>query len=94
VLPLRRRLGGLDGRRVLSTHARLGAAAVLAAAVSWLVASGLHAVAGPGRTGSVLALTVGGAVMLAVYAGALRMLRVRELDDLVAPVLSRVRRRG
>lgn len=37
-------------------------------------------------------VAVAGAVMTAVYAGGLKLMRVRELDQLAGPVVGRVRR--
>jgi putative peptidoglycan lipid II flippase len=95
VLPaLRRRLGGLDGRRVLITHLRLLAAALVAGGLAWLTAGAVHLVAGDGRVASALALAAGATVLLGAYALCCRGLRVRELDDLLRPVVARVRRAG
>ena len=41
---------------------------------------------------AVLVVSVAGAVMTAVYAGGLKLMRVRELDQLAGPVVGRVRR--
>ncbi len=89
---LRRRVGGLDGARVLQTYARLGLAAVPSAlagwATSWLVARRL----GEGLPGSAASLAAGGAVLLVLYLLIGRALRVRELADLTVLVRSRVGR--
>jgi putative peptidoglycan lipid II flippase len=90
---LRRRLGSTDGARILRTHLRLTIAAGIAAAVGVLVREGTQAVVGDTRTAGYLVLAVAGGVMLLTYLLALRALRVRELDTLLEPVLSRLGRR-
>lgn len=83
---LRRRVGGLDGSRVVRTYVRLVLAAVpaggLAAGVSWLVSRGL----GDGAAGSLVSLGAGGVVLVATYVLAARALRVDELSALLATV--------
>ena len=87
---LRRRVGGLDGARVRRTYVRLVAAAAPAAAVAGLVSWLVGRAAGDGPTGSLASLAAGGAVLLGLYLVGLRLLRVRELDGLLAAA----RRRG
>ncbi|CPU65163.1 Uncharacterised protein [Mycobacteroides abscessus] len=41
---------------------------------------------------SVVVVAVGGTVMGLVYAGGLKLMRVRELDQLAGPLVGRVRR--
>lgn len=86
-----RRLGGVDGRRVLVLHLK----AVLGALVAAAAGLGLLALLGPVQTWgqAVLACVLGGALMSAVYVGVLLLLRVRELRTLAAPLLRRAGRR-
>lgn len=86
-----RRLGGIDGPRVLALHVKALAGAVVAAGAGL----GLLALLGPVQTWgqAVLACVLGGVLMSAVYVGVLLLLRVRELRTLAAPVLRRVGRR-
>lgn len=98
---LRTKLGGrLDGGRVLLLHAK----ALLAAVLSGLAGWGVYQLVGGfdvlsfGR-GWVLTMLSGlwvsalcGLVMLVVYVVLLRLLRVKELDRLLSPVLSRLKR--
>lgn len=98
---LRTKLGGrLDGGRVLLLHAK----ALLAAVLSGLAGWGVYQLVGGfdvlsfGR-GWVLTMLSGlwvsalcGLVMLLVYVVLLRLLRVKELDRLLSPVLSRLKR--
>jgi putative peptidoglycan lipid II flippase len=89
---VRRRLGGMDGARVLRTHVRLGVSALLAAIAGWSTRVALTAWLGPGH--AVVPATILGtaAVMVAVYVALLKVLQVRELDDLLLPVTARLRR--
>jgi putative peptidoglycan lipid II flippase len=89
---LRRRIGGLDGARVLRTHIQLVVAAVAAGVAGWLVDAGVHAAVGFGRLSSYLALLVAGVTMIAVYGTALRVMRVQEFDLLMGPVQARLRK--
>jgi putative peptidoglycan lipid II flippase len=86
---LRGRVGGLDGRRVLGTYVRLVGAAVPAAAAGYGTARGVTAAIGDGPTGSLVALTAGGLVLLGSYLAVARLLRVEELSALVGLVRSR-----
>jgi putative peptidoglycan lipid II flippase len=89
---LRRRVGGLDGARVLRTYVRLVVAVVPAAlaawGVSWLVARSM----GNGLGGSAASLAAGGAVLLALYLLLARLLHVRELESLTTGLRSRLGR--
>ncbi|WP_147795074.1 murein biosynthesis integral membrane protein MurJ [Cellulomonas sp. Y8] len=90
LVSVHRRLGGIDGRRVLALHLKAGVGAVLAAGAGL----GLLALLGPVDTWgrAVLACVLGAAVMSAVYVGVLLLLRVRELRSLAAPLLRRLGR--
>jgi putative peptidoglycan lipid II flippase len=91
---LRRRLGGLDGTTLARTHGRLVTAAVAAGLLGWLVSTGLHLAAGPGLVGSGLALTAAAVTMIVGYGVLLRVMRVEELDLVLAPLKSRLGRGG
>jgi putative peptidoglycan lipid II flippase len=90
VTVLGRRVGGLDGARVVRTYVRLAVAALpaalAAAGTAWLFGRLL----GDGVTGSVAALVGGGGVLLGGYLLGTRLLHVDELSALAAAV----RRRG
>lgn len=91
---LRRRLGGdVDGAHVLRTHARAGLAALAAAAVGVGALVVVQVVGPAGLVGAVLQCGVVGTLMVLVYVGGLRLLRVRELDQLVGPLVRRLRGR-
>ncbi|WP_329280775.1 murein biosynthesis integral membrane protein MurJ [Streptomyces sp. NBC_00691] len=90
---LRKRLGGdLDGTHVLRTYARLCMASVPAAVVSGAVGFGLLKLLGEGALGSLVALIVGGAVLLGVFFVAARRMRIAELNTLVGMVRGRLGR--
>ncbi|HEX7463272.1 MAG TPA: lipid II flippase MurJ, partial [Dermatophilaceae bacterium] len=88
---VRRRLEGLPLRDVARTYVRLGVASVLAAAAAYLVLQGVGQVL-HGKLYNPVALLSGALVFAAIYVVVARRLRVREIDDLVQPVLERVRR--
>jgi putative peptidoglycan lipid II flippase len=86
---LRRRLGYIDGRRLLDTLARSLAAGGLVALVTWMIARGL----GWSTPWVALLATVAGVVVgLAEYVAVTAALRMRELDDLWSLFAPRVRR--
>jgi putative peptidoglycan lipid II flippase len=87
---LHRRLGRLDGARVLRTYVRLACAAVPAGLAGWAVSRLVHAVLGDGLAGHAVALVLGGLVVLAGYLAACRAMRVREVDDVAGPLLRRL----
>lgn len=90
LVAVRRRLGGVDGKRVLVLHAKAVVGGLAAAAAGL----GLLAVLGPVHTfrEAVVACVLGAVVMSGVYAGVLVLLRVGELRLLVRPVLRLVGR--
>jgi putative peptidoglycan lipid II flippase len=88
---LRRRLGRLDGARVLGTHLRLVAAAVVAGLLGWGTAQLVQRVAGPGWVVTVASTAIAGLLLVGVYGAMLRLLKVTELDEMLAPLLRRGR---
>ncbi|WP_456845199.1 murein biosynthesis integral membrane protein MurJ [Cellulomonas sp. P5_C6] len=88
---LRRRLGGIDGTRVLRVLARASLVALVTAGVGFGVLELLGLVLSTGFVASVIECAVVGTVMGLVYVGGLRLLRVDELDSLLLPVLRRIR---
>ena len=88
---LRRRLGGIDGARVLQVIARATLAAVASAALGYGVLLLLRLWLSTGLVASIIQCAVVGTVMALAYAAVLRMLRVAELDNLLIPVLRRLR---
>ncbi|MEV8624943.1 murein biosynthesis integral membrane protein MurJ [Streptomyces sp. NPDC051079] len=90
---LRNRLGGdLDGAHVMRTYARLCLASLPAAIVAGAVGFGLLKVLGEGALGSLVALLVGGAVLLGVFFVAAKRMRIAELNSMVGMVRGRLGR--
>ncbi|AJF66170.1 murein biosynthesis integral membrane protein MurJ [Streptomyces vietnamensis] len=90
---LRKRLGGdLDGTHVMRTYARLCMASVPAAIVAGAVGFGLLKLLGEGALGSLVALLVGGVVLLGVFFVAAKRMRIAELNTLVGMVRGRLGR--
>jgi len=95
---LRAKLGNYGGGLILRAHMRFLAAALVSGLVGELVLSFLGGSDPQGfMWRSILAafvtLAVVGTVMAVVYVIMLKVLRVRELDDIAAPLLSKVRSR-
>ncbi|HTE72974.1 MAG TPA: murein biosynthesis integral membrane protein MurJ, partial [Actinomycetes bacterium] len=88
----RRRLGGLDGARVVRTYVRLLVAGSVAGGLAWAAARLAGAPLDDGAAGSAVALAAGGVVLLATYVLLARLLHVHELTDLAGSVRGRVRR--
>ncbi|MGH3096049.1 MAG: murein biosynthesis integral membrane protein MurJ [Streptosporangiales bacterium] len=80
---LRRRLGGVDGRAIVSALVRMVAAAVPAGVAGWLVGQGAMMVLGDDWNTALIAVVVGGLVVLAIFLVLARLLRVREVRTLV-----------
>ena len=94
---LRRLLGHLDGPRIASSYIRMGYAALgsaLAGAVAlWLLGSyNPDGYAWSDRPAALVTIVVVGPVMLAAYFLLLKLFRVTELQDLLQPLLGRLRR--
>ncbi|MHA7984750.1 murein biosynthesis integral membrane protein MurJ [Rathayibacter sp. CAU 1779] len=96
---LRRRVRGIDGRRIVRGLWRFLVAAVIAGAIGmpvlWLVGAFDDGFAVAGRIPAILSIAAVGVVMFAVYAGMLRLLRTEEFGAAWAMVQGRLpRRRG
>ncbi|MBE7324231.1 murein biosynthesis integral membrane protein MurJ [Nocardioides sp. Y6] len=93
-LVLRRALGGLDGPRMLRFAVRIGLVTAVASAVSWGVwwlLGGSDAVPTPAT--SFVRGAVVGVVHLGLFLALARLLHIRELTELLGPLLTSVRRR-
>lgn len=88
-----RLLHGMDGPRIVRLHSRAGVAATVAGALGWATARVLGADAGLTWGHAVGVSATAGAVMVLTYVGLLMLMRVRELDDALRPLRSRLRRR-
>ncbi|MDP9093847.1 MAG: murein biosynthesis integral membrane protein MurJ, partial [Actinomycetota bacterium] len=83
-LALTRRLGPLGFSRVARTVVRIGTASIVGAAAALAIVVGIDRALGRGHLGSAVALVLGGAVGLAVMAGAAWRLRIPEVQDIAA----------
>ncbi|WP_062077231.1 murein biosynthesis integral membrane protein MurJ [Demequina globuliformis] len=94
---LRTRLGGGGGGAVMRTHVRALGAGLVAGVAGWLVLRikpDLDSFVGWSGVFAAATLILGaGAVMLVVYAGMLKALRVSEFDEATGPIVRRFRRR-
>ncbi|AEE47901.1 murein biosynthesis integral membrane protein MurJ [Cellulomonas fimi] len=88
---LRRRIGGVDGPRILRLHVRATLAVLPAVAVAATATRVLALALPDGLLRAVVTCVVAGGLGGAVYVGALRLLRVEELDGMLRPVLARLR---
>jgi putative peptidoglycan lipid II flippase len=79
---LRRRFGGLELRRLLSTATRITIAAAALAGVSWLVWDVLDELLGRGLGGQIVSLGVGLGAGGLVYVAVAKLLRVEELEQM------------
>ncbi len=89
---LRRRLGGLEGRRVLVAFVKISVASAAMGAVAWLTATWLAGVM-PAANSISRAIQLTGAIAagVAVLVLAARLLRLAEFEDAFARVLRRLR---
>jgi putative peptidoglycan lipid II flippase len=86
-----RKLDGLDGARVMRLYVRCTLAALLAAGAGWAVARALGDDTSDLSWSHALVVTAAGAgTALVLYVVLLRVLRVREADDAMRPVLRRL----
>ncbi|MET0989060.1 MAG: murein biosynthesis integral membrane protein MurJ [Glaciihabitans sp.] len=95
---LRKRLGGIDGRRVIRQYLIYLLACIPAVAAGVAVTSSLGGFSGgfavSGYAPAVITMGIVGTVMLFIYVLVLGLLRTPELRALVAPVASRLRGRS
>jgi putative peptidoglycan lipid II flippase len=87
---LRKRVGGLDGRRIRSSMLRMHVAAVPGVLVALAVALGISAVTADGTVASLATVAIGGAGGLLTYVLAARLLKVRELGELTTMLRGRL----
>ena len=91
-LVLSRRIGGLDGAAVVRTAVRCLVAVAPPAALALLTAVLLVDALGQGTTAALVVVVAGGAVLAGGYLLLTRRMRVQEVDEIVGPVLRRLRR--
>jgi putative peptidoglycan lipid II flippase len=86
---LRRKFGGLELRRLISTTARITIAAAALAGVGWLVWDVLDQALGRGLAGQIISLSTGLGAGLLVYLAVAKLLRVAELEQMSRLLLRR-----
>ena len=87
---LRRKFGGLELGRLLSTVIRISIASLVLAAVSWLVWDGLDSALGRSTVAQIISLGTGMILGAVAYLAAAWMLRIPELEQ----IMRLLRRRG
>jgi putative peptidoglycan lipid II flippase len=91
---LRRRLGGIGGRRLLETLGKIALASAAMGLAAHLTLQWLEALLpGGGEIDKGVRVFASIAVALVVLAAAAKLLRIREFDEALARVLGRLRRR-
>ncbi|MBA9002127.1 murein biosynthesis integral membrane protein MurJ [Thermomonospora cellulosilytica] len=93
-LVLRRKLGGIDGRRIVGTHVKLLVAICPLAGFAYAVQAIVDAWLGPGFAPALLSLIVGGAGGGILYLVFARLLRVAEVQTMLSTVTRRLPGRG
>ena len=89
---MRRRLGPLEGRRILNTAVRVAASAAIAVLPGLLLLRWVDTRLGGGTVAAAIEVAAGAALALAIGYGAMRALRVEELGTVEA-LFAAVRRR-
>ena len=92
-LVLRKRIGGLDGTRLLTSHMRIGIASLATGVAAWLIAKGVGAAVNLGHFAGQLS-QVGAAVLggIVLYIVAAKLLGVDELQPLIGIAAGRFRK--
>ncbi len=91
MVKVRARVGELGLAGIVRSWVRMGLASALAALPAWGLASWIwSSPAGSGRLGALAALAAGGLVMGGLYVALARVMRIREVDDYLGPVLRRL----
>ncbi|MGI5239838.1 murein biosynthesis integral membrane protein MurJ [Dactylosporangium sp. CA-139066] len=88
---LRHRLGRIDGHRLVRTHARVAVATVIAGGCGAVTVYALAPLVGSGLSAALITLTAAGVAGATVYIVVARLLRLRELQQLVATALAGLR---
>lgn len=93
---LKRKLGRLDGRRIVTLYARAVVAMIPAAAAGWVLQRFVPPVSELSGWGGLFQAAAAGLgialVMGLVYGIVLKLLRVEELDQVMAPLMRKLRR--
>lgn len=88
---LRRRLGRIDGHRLLRTHAQAAIATGIAGSCSALTAYALTHATGSHAGTALITLATAGLIGAAVYVAVARLVRITELRQLAATALAGIR---
>jgi putative peptidoglycan lipid II flippase len=90
---LRKRIGGLDGRRLTTSHVRIGVASIVTGLVAWLISVSIgHAMDVTRLGGELLQVSAAVAGGIAAYLLMAKALGVGELRPLISMVAGRFRR--
>lgn len=87
----RRDLGGLNLSRTVRLYVRLALVSTLAGLVCW-GASALVGMLGTGRLVQLVQLAAGGMLFVVCFLALSKVMRITQVDDLLAPVLRRLKR--
>ncbi|AKT50866.1 murein biosynthesis integral membrane protein MurJ [Arsenicicoccus sp. oral taxon 190] len=88
-----RRVGGLPLQHIVRLHVRLTLVSALSALATWGVVELGSRLAGSGTVSSLLQLAVGGLVFALLFFALSRVFHLREVDELLSPLTTRLRRR-
>ena len=91
---LRRRLGGMDGRRIVGTYLKLAVALWPLIGFAYAAHAVADAVLGTGLVSGIVALAVGGAGGGLLYLAFARLMRVEEVGSMLSMVTRRLPGRG
>ncbi|HMD49281.1 MAG TPA: hypothetical protein VKG79_09295, partial [Bryobacteraceae bacterium] len=93
---LRPRIGGIHGRALGVSIAKIVTASAIMGGAVWMSSHGVHGWLGPGRLASLIDLAISIPFGLVVFYAACRLLRVEELQlatrSLAGPILRRLGR--
>ncbi|MBW8805048.1 MAG: murein biosynthesis integral membrane protein MurJ [Catenulisporales bacterium] len=89
---LKRRLHGLDGKRITQTYVRLIAASAVAAAATLIVTLYVNRMVGENWLGSAAALAAGGTILATLFVVCARLMRVEEVEQLLGSVRAKLGR--
>ncbi|MBT0771282.1 murein biosynthesis integral membrane protein MurJ [Kineosporia sp. J2-2] len=87
---LRQRFGDLDAQQVVRAHVEMIMVAAVGGVVAWLMAQSVHAFLGDGWLACIIAVVIGGVFLLTIYVSGMRMLGVKEIEDVAGPILRRL----
>jgi len=89
---LKRRLRGLDGKRIMQTYTRLIGASAVAAGATFIVALYVNRMVGQSWLGSAVSLTVGGGMLATLFVLCARLMHVEEVEQLLGSVRAKLGR--